>query len=77
MSRGRKARRVPDSLLTCDSAYLTPSQIAGYFGLHIYTVQRWCQHGKIAALKVGNDWRIPIETAREIESRLFQPRKTA
>lgn len=77
MPRGRQARPALTSLLTCESAYVTPSQLAGYFGLHIYTVQRWCQAGKIAAVKVGHDWRIPLETARAIEARLFTPRKTA
>ena len=60
-----------------DGAYLSPKQLGDYFGFHAMTVIRWCQKGTVASLKVGNDWRIPIAAAREIESQLYKPRKAS
>ena len=72
----RHAKPAIQSLTAYDGAYLTPKQLADYFGFHPNTVIRWCQKGAIQAGKVGNDWRIPIEAARQIEDTLFKPRQT-
>ena len=65
------------SLATYAGAYLTPRQLAEWFGFHPMTVLRWCRSGKLQAGKVGHDWRIPVAAAREMEAQLYQPRKTA
>jgi excisionase family DNA binding protein len=34
-------------------------QVAEYLGLTRRTVANWCADGRIAALKLGDDWRVP------------------
>ena len=72
----RNAKPAIQSLTAYDGAYLTPKQLADYFGFHPMTVIRWCQKGTIQAGKVNHDWRIPIDVARQIEADLFKPRTT-
>ena len=37
----------------------TTRQVADYFQINRRTVANWCGSGKLAAIKLGDDWRIP------------------
>lgn len=43
-----------------DSVYVSPEEVATYFGVTAETVRRMCRDGKIpGARKFGGQWRIP------------------
>lgn len=39
--------------------YLTPSQVAKRLNYHQHSVARLCSQGKIPAIKIFGQWRIP------------------
>ena len=43
-------------------AVLTASQAAEYLCCHPKTVRSLCQKGELRAVKLGAEWRIPIES---------------
>jgi excisionase family DNA binding protein len=42
-------------------ALLTVEEVAGYFGVTMTTVYRWCREGRIPCLKIGKHWRVRRE----------------
>ena len=36
------------------------------FTVSINTLERWCRQGKIFAVRLGPEWRIPRETVEEL-----------
>ena len=43
-----------------DSVFVSPEEVATYFGVTAETVRRLCREGKIpGARKFGGQWRIP------------------
>lgn len=44
-----------------EPAVVTATQAAQYLDCHPKTVRTLCQQGKIRAIKLGSEWRIPTE----------------
>ena len=49
-----KERRPSEALLGAE-------EVAGYFGVTLHTVYRWCKEGRIPCLKIGKYWRVRRE----------------
>lgn len=47
----------------------TPRQLAERWQVHKSTVSRLCQAGDLRAFRVGDLWRIPLESVEEFERR--------
>lgn len=47
---------------------LSVVQVAQIVGKEAVTVRRWCEQGRIPAVKIGRDWRIREQTVRRIVS---------
>jgi len=45
--------------------YFTPQEVAGKLKVNIHTVYRWIREGRLAAVKVGDLWRIPESALTE------------
>jgi excisionase family DNA binding protein len=50
--------------------FLTPREFAKIVGASEHSAKRWCQTGKVRAVKVGSTWRIP---ASAVEALLSAP----
>ena len=65
-----------NDLASYGGQYVTPKQLADYFGVAHDTVNKWIRTGKLQACKPGGyDWRIPIDQARALEAILYVPRE--
>lgn len=45
---------------------LTVSEVAAYFRVSKATILRWCAQGRIPAIRIGREWRIPAEELQKI-----------
>ena len=50
---------------TVEPAVVTANQAAEYLQCHQKIVREMCRNGKIHAIKVGRDWRIPIKVLED------------
>ncbi|RLC61233.1 MAG: DNA-binding protein [Chloroflexota bacterium] len=41
--------------------YVTPEEVAARFHVTPRTVRRWAAQGKLDAIRVGRQWRIPLD----------------
>jgi excisionase family DNA binding protein len=48
---------------------LRSGEVAKRLGLHPLTVRRWVKEGKIAAVQIGREARIPIDSSRAASGR--------
>ncbi len=48
-----------------DGAFLSVEEVAALLKVHRNTVYRWCQEGRIPALRFGKHWRIPRAALQE------------
>ena len=42
--------------------FLTTAQVAQRLGVDPSTVRRWCESGRLEAIKPGHDWLVPVES---------------
>jgi excisionase family DNA binding protein len=47
-------------------AYLTPEEVAARFRVTPRTVRRWAAEGKLEAIRVGRQWRIPADAMERL-----------
>lgn len=74
---GRQKRPPIENLDTYQGKFLTPGQLAEYFGVRQDSITRWIRRGHLHAVRPGgHDWRIPIDAALALEQQLFVPRGT-
>src|SRR5262245_17875329 len=52
---------------------LTPAEIATRERLHVTTVIKWCQTGRLRAYKIGGDWRIPRDAYEDMKQHNTPP----
>lgn len=50
---------------TIEPAVVTAAQAARYLECHPKTVRKLCRERKIRAVRLGADWRIPVEALDE------------
>ena len=73
MSSGLLYFIVPWYIIVCNmekevkrmGEYFTPQEVAGKLKVNIHTVYRWIREGRLAAVKVGDLWRIPESALTE------------
>ena len=53
---------------------LTVQEVAAYFRVSRTTVWRWCQTGRVPAIRVGRNWRIQREGLLRLAGDLSEPR---
>ena len=53
-----------DDLATWPEAYVRPSQLAHYLGIHRRTVYYWIEKGALQTRKIGGSRLIPTRIAR-------------
>lgn len=46
----------------------TTRQVADYLSLHRRTVANWCAAGRLSAIKLGDDWRVPRAEVQRLVS---------
>lgn len=44
---------------TNDNDFMSTTDFALHYGYSPITISRWCNSGRIPAIKVGSQWRIP------------------
>jgi excisionase family DNA binding protein len=66
---GRRATDPIDNLETHPATHVGVSQLADYWGKHVYTVHVYIRKGDLPALKVGGTYRIRTADARMFERR--------
>ncbi len=44
---------------TNNNDYMSTTDFALHYGYSPITISRWCNSGRIPAIKVGSQWRIP------------------
>ena len=64
---GRRSSDPINSLETHPSPLVTIAQLAEYWGKHAYTLTAYVRRGKLRALRVGGEYRVTLEAAREFE----------
>lgn len=58
--------------------FYTPKEVAEIISISPITVQRMCLEGRLPALKIGREWRIPIEKSeRWLENQIQKYRRKA
>ena len=45
---------------------LTPAEVAEYLRISRRTVVRWVREGRLRAVRVGRQWRIPAEEVQRV-----------
>ena len=45
---------------------LTPAEVAEYLRISRRTVVRWVREGRLRAIRVGRQWRIPAEEVQRV-----------
>lgn len=58
-----------------ESSFYTVQQFADLLSVHYQTIIRYCETGKVHAVKLGRVWRIPREELSEFTGRLRQRMK--
>ena len=48
------------------SELLTASEVAAYFRVSKATILRWCAEGRIPAIRIGREWRIPADELQKM-----------
>jgi excisionase family DNA binding protein len=48
-----------------DSATLTLAEVTDYLGVSEETARRWCEEGRLAAVKTGRKWSVRLEDLNE------------
>jgi excisionase family DNA binding protein len=64
---GRRASDPIHNLATHTALHVDVSQLADYWGKHVYTVHVYIRKGNLPALKVGGTYRIRPADARMFE----------
>lgn len=59
--------------MTTESRYYSTKTAAARLEVATVTVKKWCEAGKLPALKMGKLWKIPV---RVVEERLLQAERT-
>lgn len=49
-----------------ENTYLTPEEVAKKLKVSARTVRRWAAEGKLSALRVGRQWRIPANALEQL-----------
>src|SRR5690242_608157 len=70
---GRRAADAIADLKTHQSVYVTPQQLADYWGVHVRTIHQWLKSGKLKGFRPGGvEWRIRRSDALLMEVGLFK-----
>ena len=57
----KQMKKQQKPLLNVNYVYMTPKEYAAFARVHHYTVLLWLKKGEIKGLKIGRQWRIPVE----------------
>ena len=49
----------------------TPADLAERWHVHIITVRRMLESGKLPGFKIGNNWRVTAETVSAVEQNIL------
>lgn len=49
-----------------ERTYITPEEVAARFRVTPRTVRRWAAEGKLEAVRVGRQWRIPLDALERL-----------
>ncbi len=49
-----------------ERVYVTPEEVAARFRVTPRTVRRWAAEGKLEAVRVGRQWRIPVDALERL-----------
>jgi excisionase family DNA binding protein len=51
-----------------DRTYVTPEEVAKRFRINPRTVRRWAADGRLEAVRIGRQWRIPVNALERLAS---------
>lgn len=56
--------------------YYSPKRVSDIFDLSYQTVLKMIKEGKLEAIKIGSQWRIPVEEVQKLESKFNESNKS-
>ena len=59
--------KIVNHIMEKDKEFYSIEDIANLFGISWRTIQRYIKNGRIKAIKVGRQWRIPLDELRKIK----------